>query len=97
MKDQETIEPECEEIDKEYEIKIKDNKLRIEINDDEIIFILKIGVSYLKYIKRYKYEEIKKELDIKNKDIKEIYKYLIKSEYRIEEKKIIINENNEIK
>ena len=54
MEDQETIEPKYEEINKEYEIKIKDNKFRIEINDDKIIFILKIEVSYYKYIKRYR-------------------------------------------
>ena len=90
---------ENEEIKKEYEIKINDNKLRIEINNNEISFILIMGISYYKYIKEYKYEEIIKELEILNyKDIKEVYEYLIKSEYEIkkEEKKIIINKNKEI-
>ena len=79
-----------EKIKKEYEIKIDDNKLRIEINNDEIIFILILGLSYYKYIKEYKYNEIIRELDIiEKKDIREIYEYLIKSEYKIkdEEKK----------
>ena len=49
MDEEETITPEYEEINKEYEIKINDNILRIEINNNEIIFILRIGISY--YIK----------------------------------------------
>ena len=74
MVEQETITPEYEEIKKEYEIKINNNKLRIELNNDEIIFILIIGISYYKYIKKYKYEEIIKELEIINyKNIKDIY------------------------
>ena len=100
MEEQETITPEYEDIKNEYEIKINNNKLRIELNNDEIIFKLIIGLSYYKYIKKYKYEEIIKELEIiKYKNIKEIYKYLIKSEYEIkkEEKKIIINKKKEIK
>ena len=97
--DQETIEPEFEEIKNEYEIKINDSKLRIEINNDEIKFILIIGISHYKYIKEYKYDEIIKELNISNKkDINEVYELLINSEYKIikEEKKIIINNNKEI-
>ena len=83
MEEQETISQEYEEIKEEYEIKIGDNKLKIEINNNEIIFILIIGLSYFKYIKRYKYNEIKKELNIlDNKDIKYVYNYLIKSEYK---------------
>ena len=79
MEEQETITPEYEDIKKEYEIIINNNKLRIELNNDEIIFILIIGLSYYKYIKIYKYEEIIKELEILNyKDIKEIYEYLKK-------------------
>ena len=87
-------------IKKEYEIRIDDNKLRIRINNDEIIFILILGLSYYKYIKKYRYNGIIRELEIREKkDIKEIYEYLIKSEYKIiaEEKKIIINNKNEIK
>ena len=79
-----------ERINKEYEIKIDDNKLRIIINNYEIIFILILGLAYYKYIKEYKYNEIIRELEIKEKkDIKETYEYLIKSEYKIidEEKK----------
>ena len=59
--DEEIITPEYELINKEYEIKINDNKIRIEINNDEIIIILIIGISYYKYIKKYKYEEIIKD------------------------------------
>ena len=59
MEEQETITPEYEEINKEYEMKVNDNKLRIEINNDEIIFILIMDVLYYKYIKKYEYEEIK--------------------------------------
>ena len=96
MEDQETITPEYEEIKKEYEIEINNNKLKIEINNDEIIFKL-LGLSCFKYIKRYKYDEIIKELNIlENKDIKSVYNYLIKSEYKIKDKKIIINNKNEI-
>ena len=97
MEEQEAITQEYEDINKEYEIKINDNKLRIELNNDEIIFILIIGISYYKYIKKYKYDEIVKELELyKYNDIKEIYNYLIKNEYKImnEEKKIIIFFNN---
>ena len=61
MEEQGTIEQEYEQINKEYEIKINDNKIRIEINNDEIIIILIIGISYYKYIKKYKYEEIIKD------------------------------------
>ena len=46
-----------ERIKSEYKIKINDNKLRIEMINDEIIFILLIDLSY-KYIKKYKYNEI---------------------------------------
>ena len=99
MEFQETIENEYIDIKEEYEIKIDDNKLKIEINNDEIIFILIVGISYYKYIKKFKYDEIVKELVLyEYNDIEEIYKYLIKSEYKImdEDKKIIIN-NKEIK
>ena len=73
----------------EYEMKINDDKLKIEINNNEIAFMLIIGISNYKYIKEYKYEEIKKELKLDYKDIKEIFEYLKKSEYeiKIEEKK----------
>ena len=97
MEEEDIITPEYEEIKEEYIIKINDNKIKIEINNDEIIFIVIIGLSYFKYIKRYKYEEIIEELNIlENKDIKNIYNYLIKSEYKIKDNKIIINNKNEI-
>ena len=78
-----------------FEIKIKNNKLRIEINNDKIMFILITGISYYKYIKEYNYDEIVKELNLsENKNINNIYNDLIKSEYTIisDEKKIIIND-----
>ena len=78
-----------------FEIKINNNKLRIEINNDKIMFILITGISYYKYIKEYNYDDITKELNLlEYKDINNIYNYLIKSEYIInnDEKKIIIND-----
>ena len=97
MVEGETITSEYEEIKKEYEINIDDNKIRIEITNEEITFILMIDISYYKYIKKYKYNEIIKELNIEYKDIEKLYEYLIRSEYKIikEKKKIIIN-NKEI-
>ena len=101
MEEQEKITPECEEIKKEYEIKKNNKTLRIKMNNSEIIFILIIGVSYFKYIRNYKYNEIIKELNIfQCKNINGVYDFLIKCEYKIitEEKikKILIN-NKEIK
>ncbi len=100
MSEQETMEPEYEELNEEHEIKIDDNKLKIAINNDEISFVLSIGLSYYKYIKQYKYKTIKEELNIlEYKNIKEIYNYLIKRKYQIikEQKKIIIDGDKEIK
>ena len=100
MEEQETIEPEYKEIKKEHIIQINDNKIKIEINNDEIIFTIMIGISYYKYIRKYKYDKIKKELVLlEYKDIEKIYYYLIKSKYEIieKEKKIRINDNKEIK
>ena len=98
MIEQETIDPEYIENKKEFVKIIDDNKIKIILDGNEIKFIIMIGISYYKYIKEYKYEEIKKELDI-NEKIEKIYEYLTKSEYRIikEEKKMIINGNKEIK
>ena len=42
MEEPETIEPEYIESKKEHEIRIDDNKIRIEMNNNEIIFISKI-------------------------------------------------------
>ena len=39
MEEPETIEQEYLDIKKEHEIKIEDNKIRIEMNNNEIIFI----------------------------------------------------------
>ena len=47
MTEEETIEPEYEEIKKEYEMKINDDKLKIEINNNKIIFILIIGIYHI--------------------------------------------------
>ena len=68
MDEVETITPEYEEMKEEYEMKINDDILRIEMNNDKIKFILIIGISYKKYIK-------------------EVYEYLIKSEYEIKKKR----------
>ena len=83
-----------------FEVKINNNTLRIEINNDKIIFILITGISYYKYIREFNYEEAVKELNLfEYKDIHDIYNYLIKNEYKIIEderiKKIVIN-NKEI-
>ena len=56
MEEQETVQSDC------YEIKINNNKLRIERNNNKIIIILLIGISYYKYIKEYNYDEIINEL-----------------------------------
>ena len=89
MSDQETIEPEYIEKKKEIVKTINDNKIKIVLNEDEIRFIIMIGISYYKYVRYYKYEDIQKELNIKEN----IYEYLVKSEYKIieEDKKLIIN------
>ena len=53
MEKEEYTTPNSEEIKKEFEININENKLRIEINNDEIVFVLLIGISYYKYIKKF--------------------------------------------
>ena len=96
----ETIEPENKVIKEEHEIKIGDNKIRIEMNNNEIIFILIIDLSFNKYIKRFKYDEFRKKFKIsEEKDIKEIYNNIKNYEYEINEneKKIIFDDNKEIK
>ena len=100
MEEPETIEPEYLDIKKEYEIKVDDNKIRIEMNNNEIIFSLFINLSYNKYIKRFKYDEFIKIYKIsKEKDINKIYNDIINYKYEIneKEKKIIFNNENEIK
>ena len=87
MDEPETIEPQYVEIKKEYEIKVDDNKIRIEINNNEIIFSLIIDLSFNKYIKRFKIDEFKEKFEVsKNADINDIYNYLINFEYEINEK-----------
>ena len=82
MEEQETIQPEYEEM-KMHEIKIENDKLRIEINNNIIIFTLFKELSFYKYTKKYEYNEIKKELDFNTfKDIQEIYNHLINAEYK---------------
>ena len=95
--EQETIITEY--LEKKHEIRIENNKIEIEIKDDKIKFELIMGISFYKYIKEFKYEEITKELNILQcKDMSEIFNYLINSEYKTlkEEKKIVIN-NRQIK
>ena len=87
MEEPETIEPEYLEIKKEHEIRIDDNKIRIEMNNNEIIFTLIIDLSFNKYIKRYKHESFKNEFKIpKEKSMQNIYNDLINYEYEINEK-----------
>ena len=47
----ETIEPEYIQIKEEHEIRIDDNKIRIELHNDEIIFSLIIDLSFNKLLK----------------------------------------------
>ena len=93
-------EPEYLEIKKEHEIRIDGNKIRIEMNNNEIIFTLIIDLSFNKYIKRYKHDSFKKEFEKpKEESMINIYDKLINCEYEIneKEKKIIINNKKEIK
>ena len=87
MEEAETIEPEYLEIKKVHEIKVDNNKIRIEINNNEIIFGLIIDLSFNKYIKRFKFDEFRKKYgfpETKNKN--QIYNDLIYYEYEINEK-----------
>ena len=72
MEEPETIELEYLEIKKEHEIRIDDNKIRIEMNN-EIIFTLIIDLSFNKYIKRYKHESFKNEFKNQKKKACKIY------------------------
>ena len=57
------------------------------MNNNEIIFILIIDISFNKYIKRYRHESFKKEFEIsKEESMKNIYNDLINYEYEINEK-----------
>ena len=100
MEEPKTIEPEYLEIKKEHEIRIDDNKIRIEMNNNEIIFTLIIDLYFNKYIKRYKHDSFKKEFEIrKEESMINVYNDLINYEYEIneKEKKLIINDKKEIK
>ena len=100
MEEPETIEPEYLNINKEYEIKIEDNKIRIDMNNNEIIFILYTDLSFNKYIKRFKYDEFIKNYEIsKEKNINKIYNEIINYKYEIneKEKQILFNNGKAIK
>ena len=96
----ETIEPETVEFKKEHEIRIDDNKIRIEMNNNEIIFTLIIDLSFNKYIKKFKIDEFEKKFEIDEEiDLEDLYDNIINYEYEIneKEKKIIFNDVKEIK
>ena len=87
MDEPETITPEFTDFKKEYEIKIDDNKIKIEMNNNEIIFSLIIDLSFNKYSKTFKYDEFRKNFKVsEEKDKKELYNDLINYEYEINEK-----------
>lgn len=81
------------------DIKIDDNTITLELDYNMIIFKLMIGISYVQYIKEYHYDEIKKELNIPEcNNLEEVYDYLTKAEYEInEEEHIILVNKKEIK
>ena len=81
MDEPETIEPQYIKIEKEHEIIIDDNKIRIEMNNNEIIFSLIINLSFNKYIKRFTYDAFRKEFELSEEDnLNEIYNELIQCE-----------------
>ena len=87
MEEPEIIEPEINAIKEEHEIKIDDNKMRIEMNNNVIIFSLIIDLSFNKYIKRFKHDELRKLFDMsKIYDLKDLYNILINIPYEINEK-----------
>ena len=76
MEEPETIEPEYLEFKKEHEINIEHNKIRIEMNNNEIIFSLFIDLSFNKYIKRFKIKEFRNKYGISEEKIeleKQVY------------------------
>ena len=71
MDESENIKPGKVEIKEEHEIKIDDNKIRIEMNNNEIIFSLTIDLSFNKYIKKFKHDEFRKKFVIsEERDLK---------------------------
>jgi len=102
MEEQETIEPEYLEFKKEHEINIEHNKIKIEMNNNEIIFSLFIDLSFNKYIKRFKIKEFRNKYEIsEEKNLEEIFNDFINIEYKINEKEkkliFIFNYEKEIK
>ena len=59
MKVQEIRLPNHQEI-KVHEIRIDDNKIRIEMNKEEIISSLFLDLSFVKYFQRFKHDEFRK-------------------------------------
>jgi len=86
------------EIKIEHEIRIDDNKIRIEMNNKEIIYSLIIDISFNKYIKRFSHDVFRKEFELEEVDIKEIWDEIINCIYEIntKEKKIIVNDKKKI-
>ena len=84
-----------------HEIKIDDNRLSIEMNNEEFVFTLYIGLTFYKYIRIFKHEEFIKEYDILDEmDLNYLYDELKSYEYEINEKEkkvIIVNWEKEIK
>ena len=95
----EQAEKQSENVEKtEHTIIIDNDKIKIEIVNDEIKFTLTNGVSYHGYVKAYKYEEITGAIGLSDcKDLKEVFNKLIDSEFKIkkETNQIIVN-NKEI-
>ena len=89
----EIIDPEIgieKELKKEYELNSENKKykLKIELNINEIIFELNLisEISYYNYIRKYKYNDIIKELNLSNNiynNIINIYNYFDIKEYKI--------------
>ena len=100
MEQPETIEPEFLEFKKVHEIKLDHNKIRIELNNSEIIFSLFIDLSFNKHIKRFKINEFRTKYEIsEEKNLEEIFNDYINIEYKINEteKKLIFGYEKEIK
>ena len=111
MKDQEIIknEKEIEEIhlskNNYFNIENIKYQLKIEIENDEIIFTLNSisPISYYNYIRKYKYNDIIKELNLSRytyDNLIKIYNYFDSKEYNIidnkKNKKLIINNKDSI-
>ena len=101
MEEQEVKEPKHVEVNKEFEKKIDENKIKIKMKKNEIMFIVNISLSFYKYVKRFKYNEIIEELKLdKNnyKNLKQLYIYLTERKFEInEEEKILIIDYKEVK